>query len=67
MKVEYYPKEMMIAGFYTKPLQGKVFNIFLNLILNLNGEDVHNIMCANKLTLQKWHKSNEPVSYDRSP
>ena len=28
MKVEYCPTQMMIAEFYTKPLQGKMFRLF---------------------------------------
>ena len=33
----------MIAYFYTKPLQGKMFRLFRNLILNLREEDIRNI------------------------
>ena len=43
MKVDYFPTEMMIADFYTKPLQGKLFRLFRNLILNLREEDIRNI------------------------
>ena len=34
-KVEYRPTEMMVEYFYTKLLQGKLFRLFRNLILNL--------------------------------
>ena len=50
MKVECYPTEMMIADFYTKPLQGKLFRLFRNLILNLREEDIRNITLSEKFT-----------------
>ena len=50
MKVEYFPMEMMIADLYTNPLQGKLFRLFLNLILNLREEDIRNIVLSEKLT-----------------
>ena len=53
MKVECYPTEMMIADFYTKPLQGKLFRLFRNLILNLREEDMRNITLLEKLTKMK--------------
>ena len=28
MEVEYFPTEMIIADFYTKPFQGKLFRLF---------------------------------------
>ena len=45
MKVKYCPTEMTITDFYIKPLQGNVFKIFCNMILNLSNEDVQNIIC----------------------
>ena len=50
MKVEYCPTEMMISDFYTKPLQGIMFRLFRNLILNLHKEDIQNITLSEKLT-----------------
>ena len=50
MKVEYCRTEMMIADFYTKPLQGKLFRLFQNLILNLREEDIRNITLSEKFT-----------------
>ena len=50
MKVEYCPTKIMIADFYTKPLQGKLFRLFRNLILNLHEEDIRNITLSEKLT-----------------
>ena len=50
MKVEYCPTEMMIADIYTKPLQGKLFRLFQNLILNLREEYIQNITLSEKLT-----------------
>eukprot|EP00957_Ditylum_brightwellii_P063255 4800967-Ditylum_brightwellii.AAC.1 len=35
LTVEYCPTKLMVADFYTKPLQGKLFRIFRNRILNL--------------------------------
>ena len=35
-RIVYCPTDMLIADFYTKPLQGKQFRIFRNLILNLD-------------------------------
>ena len=32
----------MIADFYTKPLQGKLFRIFRNMIMNTNNQDIKN-------------------------
>ena len=50
MKVEYFPTEMMMADFYTKPLLGKLFRLFRNLILNLREDDIRNITLSEKLT-----------------
>ena len=36
LTVEYCPTGEMIADFFTKPLQGKLFRMFRSLILNLN-------------------------------
>ena len=44
MKVEYCPTEIMIVIFSTKNLQGKLFWLFQNMILNRNEEDVQNII-----------------------
>ena len=35
-QIVHCPTDMLIADFYTKPLQGKQFRIFRNLILNLD-------------------------------
>ena len=35
LTVNYCPTEMMVADFYIKPLQGKMFRVFRNRILNL--------------------------------
>ena len=53
MKVEHCPTEMMIADFYMKPLQVKLFMLFRNLILNLHEEDIQNITLSEKLTQMK--------------
>ena len=36
MRVEYCPSELLIADFYTKPLQGGLFRQFRNFILNID-------------------------------
>ena len=33
---------MMIADFYTKPLQSNLFKVFRNMIMNTNNQDVKN-------------------------
>ena len=43
-KVEYFPMEIRIAYFYTKPLQVKLFSFFRNIILNPREEEISN-MC----------------------
>ena len=65
MKVKYCPTEMMIADFYTKRLQGKLFRFFRNMTLNLNDENMQNIICAEKLTLMENYKSNDHDINDR--
>ena len=40
MSIEYCPTEMMVADFYTKPLQGKLFRLFRSIILNLDDADM---------------------------
>ena len=37
--VGYCPTEGMLAGFYKKPLQGKIFRRFQNMILNIQKFD----------------------------
>ena len=36
LRIKYCPTEMMVADFYTKPLQGKLFRLFRAIILNLD-------------------------------
>eukprot|EP00957_Ditylum_brightwellii_P161299 12281539-Ditylum_brightwellii.AAC.1 len=33
LTIDYCPTKLMVADFYTKPLQGKLFRIFRNRIL----------------------------------
>ena len=51
----------MIAYFYSKPLQGNLFEIFQNMILNLNNEDVKNIICTKKLAVKEVHMAIKPL------
>ena len=53
LRVEYYPTEMMIADFYTKPLQGKLFRLFRNLILNVNDKEMEKLLQAESVAEQK--------------
>ena len=41
MRVEHCPTDMLIADYYSKPLQGKKFKIFRNSTLNLNETRTH--------------------------
>ena len=40
LSVQYCPTEMMLADFYTKPLQCKVFRMFRSLILNIQSDEL---------------------------
>ena len=42
---------MMVAGFYTKSLQGKMFRIFRNMIMNLDGTEIERFHNAEKLSV----------------
>ena len=46
INIKYCPTELMIADFYTKPLQGKLFRIFRNMIMNTNDQDIKNFIEA---------------------
>ena len=39
IEIVYMPKEEMIANFFTKPLQGKLFLYFHNKLLGIREED----------------------------
>ena len=39
LRVEYCPAEKMLAGFFTKPLQGKLFRLFRSMIMNIHQTD----------------------------
>ena len=66
-KVEYFPMKMMVADLYTKKLHGKIFRLFQNMILNLNDEDVHNIICAEKLTIMQNHNTSDDRDKNDQP
>ena len=40
-----------MAGFYTKSLQGKMFRIFRNMIMNLDGTEIERFHNAEKLSV----------------
>ena len=61
MKVVYCPTETMIADFYIKPMQGRLFRLFWNLILNLSEEDISNMENLEELTKME----NKTGSIDR--
>ena len=46
LAVKYCPTDMLIADFYTKPLQGKLFRLFRNLILNIEDSPSNNFQAA---------------------
>ena len=50
VRIIHCPTDMLIADFYTKPLQGKQFRIFRKLILNLDDDVSHNHMLAEQET-----------------
>ena len=65
MKVEYCPMEIIVSDFYTKPLQGKLFRLFRNMILNLNDEYAQNIIFVEKLSIMQDHnRSNDRDKYE---
>ena len=35
LRVDYCPREKMLAGFFTKPLQGILFSMFRSMIMNI--------------------------------
>ena len=39
LRVDYCPTEKMLAGFFTKPLQGKLFRMFRSMIMNIQQTD----------------------------
>ena len=39
VKIQYCPTEQMIADYFSKPLQGKIFHQFRDLILGINPDD----------------------------
>ena len=51
MRIVHCPTDMLIADFYTKPLQGKQFCIFRNLILNL-----YEPLCNNHTKAKKYRE-----------
>ena len=44
--IKHCPTEMMIADFYTKPLQGKFFRVSRNMMMNTNDQDIKNFTKA---------------------
>ena len=59
VNIKYCPTEMLLADFYTKPLQGSLFKIFRNMILNINDKQVDYF-----LHMQKKIRDNGTVSAD---
>ena len=51
IRVEYCPTKMMVADFYTKPLQGKIFRLFRNTIMNLDDTETERFQDADKLSV----------------
>jgi len=44
VEVKYYPTEMMIADYITKPLVGTKFKVFRDIAMNLSGKH-HTQVC----------------------
>ena len=53
ISVKYCPTEMMLADFYTKPLQGKLFRLFRNLFLNIEDPDMDEYMKKNAVLMKR--------------
>ena len=51
--MKYCPTDMLIADFYTKPLQGRQFTLFRNIILNLGDEQTTNFTEKMRMILKK--------------
>ena len=44
ISIKYYPTKMMVADFYTKPLQDNVFRFFRTIVININDQDIKQIV-----------------------
>ena len=53
LSVEYCPTEMMLADFYSKPLQGKMFRLFRSILLNLDDPDMKDYCIKSDVTIKK--------------
>ena len=63
MWAEYCPTDMVIADFYTKALQGKLFRLFRTPLLNLSDSESENTQAAAELDVkQRLTKENSDVS-----
>ena len=51
--------EIIFAHFYTKILQGKLFRLLRNIIMDLNDEAIQNIVCTWKLTITENHNKSD--------
>jgi hypothetical protein len=59
LTIDYCPTELMVSDFYTKPLQGKLFGIFSNRILNLE-EDPCTEEGRHQILKQQQETAQEP-------
>ena len=59
MQVEDCPTDMLVADYYSKPLQGKQFQIFRNSILNIDKNAVSDFVSKSFLTT-KLEKTKHP-------
>ena len=60
MRIIHFPTNMLIVDFYTKPLQGKQFRIFRNLLLNLDDPICNNFVKAKKTEKKQSIQHNYP-------
>ena len=56
VRIAHCPTDRLIADFYTKPLQGKLFRLFRSLILNLDDKT------ALSMSASEQNLTNKPVS-----
>ena len=55
IQVEYCPTDLMVADFFTKPLQGSLFKKFKDVIMG------HKPMSSLYRTVQKEHVGNDSI------
>jgi hypothetical protein len=62
VRIEYCPTEMMLADFFTKPLQGAQFRKLRDLIMNVDSDDAHHANRRSVLGHESEHESELSVN-----